>query len=132
LIGGTFEDGSWSLYAVPDPLDVTPQGHDPSQPVHGGFYYISGDVLIWFRFWRAVRIPEPLLRIELEETNCWMFDWANSELIAIGTTNGTINYVPTKRQLIEVLGTIAVYDIGPSLKSINNSSGHMNLSYIRI
>ena len=35
-------------------------------------------------------MPEPLLRIELEETNCWMFDWANSELIAIGTTNGTL------------------------------------------
>lgn len=89
LMGGTFEDGSWSVYAVPDPRDVTPQGHDPSQPVY-------------------VKIPQPLLRIELDETNCWTFDWANSELIAIGTTNGTI----------------AVYDIGPSLKAINNSKAN--------
>ena len=36
----------------------------------------------------AVKIPEPLIRIELEETSCWTFDWANSELVAIGTTNG--------------------------------------------
>ena len=36
-----------------------------------------------------VKMPHPILRIELEETSCWSFDWANSELIAIGTTNGT-------------------------------------------
>lgn len=33
-------------------------------------------------------MPDPIIRIELEETCCWTFDWANSELIAIGTTNG--------------------------------------------
>ncbi|KAJ7264024.1 hypothetical protein B0H12DRAFT_1102556 [Mycena haematopus] len=71
LIAGTFEDGSFSIYVVPDPLDVTPVGHDPSKPVF-------------------VKIPEPLLRIELEETACWSFDWANSELVAIGTTHGII------------------------------------------
>jgi hypothetical protein len=36
-----------------------------------------------------VKLPRPILRIELEETSCWAFDWANSEVIAIGTTNGT-------------------------------------------
>ena len=36
-----------------------------------------------------VKMPHPIFRIELEETSCWSFDWANSELIAIGTTNGT-------------------------------------------
>ncbi|KAF7346119.1 Pre-mRNA splicing factor [Mycena sanguinolenta] len=78
---GTFEDGSFSIYVVPEPLDVTPVGHDPSKPVF-------------------VKIPEPLLRIELEETACWSFDWANSELVAIGTTHGII----------------AVYHLGQVLK----------------
>ncbi|RDB22994.1 Transcription factor tau subunit sfc6 [Hypsizygus marmoreus] len=85
LLAGTFEDGSWSLYAVPDPQDVAPPDHDPSQPVF-------------------VKLPEPILRIELEETSCWTFDWANSELVAIGTTNGII----------------AVYDVGSHLKAINS------------
>ncbi|KAJ6509010.1 hypothetical protein C8R45DRAFT_969593 [Mycena sanguinolenta] len=81
LIAGTFEDGSFSIYVVPEPLDVTPVDHDPSKPVF-------------------VKIPEPLLRIELEETACWTFDWANSELVAIGTTHGII----------------AVYHLGQVLK----------------
>ncbi|KAG6854374.1 hypothetical protein C0991_007365 [Blastosporella zonata] len=79
LLSGVFEDGSWSIYAVPFPEDVR-TGGDPSQPVY-------------------VKLPEPLLRIELEETSCWTFDWANSEQVAIGTTNGII----------------AVYNLGPHL-----------------
>ncbi|KAF9462752.1 hypothetical protein BDZ94DRAFT_707255 [Collybia nuda] len=90
LIAGTFEDGSLSIYAVPDPADIIPENHHSLEPV-------------------CVKLPEPLLRIELEETSCWTFDWANSELIAIGTTNGII----------------AVYDIGPSLKSINSADNPM-------
>jgi len=40
LLAGTFEDGSLSIYAVPDPSDVTPPDHDRSQPVFG-LYLIS-------------------------------------------------------------------------------------------
>ncbi|KAG6911400.1 hypothetical protein DXG01_016497 [Tephrocybe rancida] len=86
LLSGVFEDGSWSVYVVPFPEDVRADG-DLSQPVY-------------------VKLPEPLVRIELEETNCWTFDWANSEQIAIGTTNGII----------------AVYDLGPYLKAINTDT----------
>ncbi|KAH7924733.1 hypothetical protein BV22DRAFT_1195685 [Leucogyrophana mollusca] len=82
LLAGTFEDGSLSIYAVPDPVDVTPRSQESSLPVY-------------------VRLPEPLLRIELEETSCWTLDWANSEVIAVGCTNGYI----------------AVYDIGKALKT---------------
>ncbi|CAK5284390.1 unnamed protein product [Mycena citricolor] len=71
LLGGTFEDGSFCVFVVPDPADVTPVGHDLSAPVF-------------------VRLPEPIIRIDLEETSCFTFDWANSELIAIGTTHGTL------------------------------------------
>ncbi|KAJ7855930.1 hypothetical protein B0H14DRAFT_2753908 [Mycena olivaceomarginata] len=81
LLAGTFEDGSFCIYVVPDPVDVTPAGHDPSKPVFG----IS---------------PNRFFRIDLEETACWSFDWANSELVAIGTTHGTI----------------AVYHLGQVLK----------------
>src|SRR6266550_3010889 len=35
LLGGTFEDGSFTVYAIPDPADVKPQNHDNSQPVFG-------------------------------------------------------------------------------------------------
>jgi transcription factor C subunit 6 len=31
---------------------------------------------------------DPVLRIELQDTSCWSFDWANSEVVAIGCTNG--------------------------------------------
>ncbi|KDR73824.1 hypothetical protein GALMADRAFT_72049 [Galerina marginata CBS 339.88] len=80
LLAGTFEDGSLSVFVVPDPGDV-----------------ISADSTNSLK-------SQPILRIELEETLCWTFDWANSELIAIGTTNGII----------------AVYNIGPALKSFTD------------
>ncbi|CAA7271073.1 unnamed protein product [Cyclocybe aegerita] len=82
LLAGTFEDGSFSVFVIPDPKDVRPRGHDDSAP----FY---------------VNLSRPLLRIELEETACWSFDWANSGLVAIGTTNGCI----------------AIYDIQAALGS---------------
>ncbi|KAG5644404.1 hypothetical protein DXG03_008571 [Asterophora parasitica] len=85
LLGGVFEDGTWSAYAVPHPADVKTSDHDPSQPIYGLFLLFA-------------------TVIELEETNCWTFDWGNSELLAIGTTNGII----------------AVYDLGPCLKAIDS------------
>ncbi|KJA17904.1 hypothetical protein HYPSUDRAFT_145776 [Hypholoma sublateritium FD-334 SS-4] len=84
LLGGTFEDGSFSVFVIPDPSNMAPES---SQPIY-------------------VKLPRPILRIELEETACWTFDWANSEVIAIGTTNGTI----------------AVYNIGLALKTAVESS----------
>ncbi|TFY75751.1 hypothetical protein EWM64_g8261, partial [Hericium alpestre] len=87
LLGGTFEDGSVSIYAVPYPADLRSTGDDPASPVF-------------------VRLFEPLVRIELEETFCWSFDWANSEVIAVGCTNGVI----------------AVYDVGRILKAPQGSN----------
>jgi hypothetical protein len=66
-------------------------------------------------FSNVVKIPEPLLRIDLEETACWSFDWANSELVAIGTTHGTLFSVGKRYSLTET-GTIAVYHLGQVLK----------------
>ncbi|KAF7297836.1 Pre-mRNA splicing factor [Mycena kentingensis (nom. inval.)] len=88
LLGGTFQDGSFSIFVVPDPVDVTPPGHDPAQPV-------------------CVQLPEPLIRIDLEETACFSFDWGNSELVAIGTTHGII----------------AVYHLGQAFKDACNPDG---------
>ncbi|RPD66548.1 hypothetical protein L226DRAFT_454990 [Lentinus tigrinus ALCF2SS1-7] len=71
IVAGTFEDGSLTFYAVPDPSSLErPAGYPENEPVY-------------------VKL-NPLLRIELEETCCWSFDWANSEVVAIGCTNGSI------------------------------------------
>ncbi|KAG9318901.1 hypothetical protein JVU11DRAFT_1011 [Chiua virens] len=71
ILAGTFEDGSLSIYIVPDPEDIRPPRYDTTQPVF-------------------VKLPEPALRIEHEGTSCWSLDWANSEVIAVGLTNGCL------------------------------------------
>ncbi|KAH9484533.1 Transcription factor tau subunit sfc6 [Psilocybe cubensis] len=83
LLGGTFEDGSFSLFVVPEPSNFASPEGDDQHP-----------------------LSNPLLRIELEQACCWSFDWANSEVIAIGTTNGAI----------------LVYDIGSALRSYGDFS----------
>ncbi|KAF6763682.1 hypothetical protein DFP72DRAFT_480903 [Ephemerocybe angulata] len=83
LLAGTFEDGSFCVYAVPEPQDLVAEESD--EPL-------------------LVKLPDPLIRIELPETSCWSFDWANSERVAIGTTNGII----------------AVYDLARVLHSCTN------------
>jgi hypothetical protein len=58
----------------------------------------------------SVKLSEPIIRIELPETCCWSLDWANSEVIAIGTTTGVV----------------AVYNLAPSLKSLTDGSACLN------
>ncbi|KLO14191.1 hypothetical protein SCHPADRAFT_325445 [Schizopora paradoxa] len=67
VLGGTFEDGSLSIFVVPDPEDVRGEKKTRS----------------------FVKI-EPVVRIELEETSCLSFDWANSTRLAVGCTNGSV------------------------------------------
>lgn len=80
VLAGTFEDGSLSVYVVPDPLDIASAMRSDTSPIF-------------------VNLPEPTLRTELENTSCWSLDWANSEVLAVGCTNGCI----------------AIYDIGNAL-----------------
>ncbi|KAI6161423.1 hypothetical protein EDD17DRAFT_1587403 [Pisolithus thermaeus] len=68
VLAGTFEDGSLSVYVVPDPLDIAIAMRSDASPIF-------------------VKLPEPTLRIELENTSCWSLDWANSEVLAVGCTN---------------------------------------------
>ncbi|KAF9450261.1 hypothetical protein P691DRAFT_774066 [Macrolepiota fuliginosa MF-IS2] len=82
LLAGAFEDGSLSIYVVPEPEDVRPATSESSLPVY-------------------VKLPRPLVRIELEDASCWSLDWANSEVLAVGTTNGVI----------------AVYNVGPAFQA---------------
>ncbi|KAK0196439.1 hypothetical protein F5146DRAFT_1217516 [Armillaria mellea] len=81
LLAGIFED-VFSVFTISDPVDFERSGPEPV----------------------FVRIPQPALRIELAETACWTFDWANSEAIVIGTANGII----------------AVYNIGAALKAMDD------------
>ncbi|KAF9075115.1 hypothetical protein BDP27DRAFT_1315519 [Rhodocollybia butyracea] len=87
LLSGTFEDGSFAIFAIPDPKEITPSDHDFAQPLY-------------------INLPEPVLRIELEETCCISLDWANSDVVAIGMTNGSV----------------AVYDVGSALKQVDNTN----------
>ncbi|KAG6369764.1 hypothetical protein JVT61DRAFT_13581 [Boletus reticuloceps] len=80
ILAGTFEDGSLSIYVVPDPEDVRPPEHDAARPVFVG-------------------LPEPALRIEHEGASCWSLDWANSEVIAVGLTNGCLAVYNVKQAL---------------------------------
>ncbi|KAI0063453.1 hypothetical protein BV25DRAFT_1915354 [Artomyces pyxidatus] len=82
LLAGTFQDGSVSIFSVPYPPDLSAAHPQASGPIF-------------------VKLPEPIVRLELEETSCWTLDWANSEVIAVGCTNGSI----------------AVYDIGHALRA---------------
>ncbi|TFK17192.1 hypothetical protein FA15DRAFT_761163 [Coprinopsis marcescibilis] len=79
LLAGTFEDGSFCIYAVPDPDDMT-KSDSPT----------------------LVHLTDPILRIEHAETACWSFDWANSERVAIGTTSGVI-------AVYDIAGPLASY-----------------------
>lgn len=60
---------------------------------------------------------EPLLRIQLEETVCWSLDWANSEVIAVGCTNGMRTTSSHAHTLSCLAGTIAVYNIVNALNT---------------
>ncbi|KAG9034900.1 hypothetical protein FRB95_012457 [Tulasnella sp. JGI-2019a] len=71
ILGGVFADGSVSFWIIPDPVDMRTQQSSPE------------DVI-------KVHLKEPILRIELYEVPFWSLDWANSEMIAVGTTNGIV------------------------------------------
>lgn len=85
LLAGTFEDGSFSMFVVPHPGDLR------SSNTQGLAYGEEWNFVLFLIFRRRtlslVKI-EPILRIELQDTRCWTFDWANSEIVAIGCTNG--------------------------------------------
>lgn len=68
LLAGTFEDGSMSIYAVPDPEQY--DRDDSEGPVF-------------------VKV-QPLVRVEMEGSACWSLDWANSELLCVSTTHGAV------------------------------------------
>lgn len=72
---------------MPDPDSVKARHHNSSAPTHGDLV-ISFVAPFEFSMLLLVRLPRPILRIDIEATSCWSLDWANSALIAIGTTNG--------------------------------------------
>ncbi|KZV92898.1 hypothetical protein EXIGLDRAFT_749456 [Exidia glandulosa HHB12029] len=67
LLAATFTDGSLCVFAVPNPQSFGASEY----PV-------------------AILAERPLARLELEDTSCWCFDWANSDTLAVGCSNGSI------------------------------------------
>jgi len=73
---------------LPFRTQVTSSGQTPK--VH---IMVSGIPLDFLSFAHETPFTvklEPILRIELQDTSCWAFDWANSEVVAIGCTNGGV------------------------------------------
>lgn len=98
LLAGTFEDGSMSIFAIPDPEDL-------QSSANNGPIYVK---------------TSPLLRFSLEETSIWCLDWANSERIAVGCTNGALAVY----DIIDALSQKQVMDFLPThyLPSVNQSA----------
>ncbi|KAG8967024.1 hypothetical protein FRC03_010871 [Tulasnella sp. 419] len=107
VLGGVFGDGSLSFYAVPDPEDIR-LGSDGQEP-------------------RFIHLKEPLLRIELEDASFWCFDWANSELVAAGCTNGNIALYHVKNGLLS-----GSTNLLPSLYMQVHQAAIRSISWIRI
>lgn len=86
LLAGTFEDGSFSVFAVPYPRDLQPSN------TKGPIYSEQNPFSPPFFAHETINLvkADPILRIEPDGTSCWTFGWANSEVVAIGYTNGGV------------------------------------------
>ena len=114
ILAGTFGDGSLSVFAVPYPPDVGALS-DASGPVFGRCCHMRDPPKLNLDI---VKVSEPLLRIELPETSCWSLDWANSEVLAVGCTNGMYMRAMASVQLLTLRsGTVAVYNISEILST---------------
>lgn len=72
ILAGVFGDGSVTVYAVPDPRPVGAVTHEGrEEPMY-------------------VRLARPLVRLALPDTRFTCLDWANSETIAVGCSNGHV------------------------------------------
>lgn len=66
----------------------------------------------------AVRLKDPLIRIELEDAVCTCIDWANSEILAVGCSNGIQSQSKIPLPLTnDLLGNVLVYDLKDALLS---------------
>ncbi|KIO33303.1 hypothetical protein M407DRAFT_17857 [Tulasnella calospora MUT 4182] len=115
ILGGVFADGSLQFFAVPNPEDLRQTDAytalDPS----------AGSLPVF------VRLNKTLLRIELEESPIWSFDWANGETVAVGTTGGTVLVYHIKDHIFsQVTDTLL-----PSFAKPVHQSGIRSLSWVR-
>ncbi|KDQ10972.1 hypothetical protein BOTBODRAFT_115064 [Botryobasidium botryosum FD-172 SS1] len=84
IVAGVFGDGSLSFYAVPHPSSIRHLQTDPEGPIF-------------------VHFPEPLLRIEIPEAGFVCLDWGNSELVAVGCTNGLVIFYLDRTRLFPLI-----------------------------
>lgn len=57
----------------------------------------------------------PLARLALDNTSCWCFDWANSDTIAVGCTNGLSSLDRHHLHLMPFPGSIVVVKVTAAL-----------------
>ena len=77
-------DGSVAVYAVPEPGSF---GDSKDGPIYGALYPLSG-CFLYIYFWLLVKAMRPVVRITVPDARFTCLDWANSEVMAIGCSNG--------------------------------------------
>ncbi|KAG8930300.1 hypothetical protein FRC01_002966 [Tulasnella sp. 417] len=83
ILGAVFADGSLQFFGVPNPEDLRKTE----------LYTASGSSVGSLPVF--VRMKKPLLRINLEESPIWSFDWANGETVTVGTTGAWVRAPPS-------------------------------------
>lgn len=66
------------------------------------------------------------MRFELEDAAAWCLDWANSEVIAVGCSNGESpcsGRTLTMASIDLPPGYVAVFDVAEALKNPENDEG---------
>ena len=74
FLAGIFEDGSISVYAVPEPDALRTRMAD------GDRYAADEPILL--------RMRDPILKLEIEGTSVTSLDWGSSDLLVGGCSNG--------------------------------------------
>ncbi|WVR00359.1 hypothetical protein IAU59_007502 [Kwoniella sp. CBS 9459] len=101
-------DGSLSFYAVPHPRFLGSRS-GPNQP----FY---------------VRLDEPLLKLEMEDSMCMSFDWVTASRVAVGLSNGHL----AVWDVYDALRSGRQDDLLPSLYTSVTSSAIRSLAVGRV
>lgn len=73
----------------------------------------------------TVHVKEPLIRIELSDAACTCVDWANSERLAVGCSNGTppLQENVEQHSCLVFLGNVLVYDLKDALRNPQIAKG---------
>ncbi|KAG8947219.1 hypothetical protein FRC04_010942 [Tulasnella sp. 424] len=115
ILAGVFADGSLQFFAVPYPEDTQ------KNRTHAAAGSSAGSLPVF------VRLNKPLLKIDLEESPIWSFDWANGDMVTVGTTSGTVLVYHVK----DHLSSQTTEPLLPSFVKPVHQSGIRSISWVK-